>query len=121
MVGRINQGMKVPKAHLRLAIYGTLAPGEVNHHQVSMMRGTWFDGTVRGWLSEDGWGATHGFPGLRLNSEGDKIKVQVLETPELPDHWERLDEFEGEEYARVTADVYTGERWVKAQIYVVAG
>ena len=121
MIGRINQGMKVLNHNHRLAIYGTLAPGEVNHHQVSMMQGKWIEGTVRGWLSEDGWGATLGFPGLRLNSEGDKIKVQVLESPDLPDHWERLDEFEGEEYARVTTEVYTGDKWIKAQIYVVAG
>ena len=52
-------------------------------------------------------------------AEGDKVSVQVLESPDLPAHWERLDAFEGEEYARVAADVYTGERWVKAQIYVV--
>lgn len=84
-----------------------------------MIQGAWFEGKVYGWLSEDGWGATHGFPGLRLNSEGDEIKVQVLESADLPAHWERLDAFEGEEYARVTTSVYTGKRWVKAQIYVV--
>ncbi len=119
MVSRINERMTFPRAHHRLAIYGTLAPGRSNHDQISMIDGTWFDGTVRGWFSKDGWGATLGFPGLRLNAEGDKVSVQVLESPDLPAHWERLDAFEGEEYTRVTADVYTDERWVKAQIYVV--
>lgn len=121
MVSIKGKAMTHLSAHHRLAIYGTLAPGEVNYHQVSMIKGQWIEGTVRGWLSEDGWGATLGFPGLRLNAEGDKIKVQVLESLDLLYHWERLDAFEGEEYARVTTEVYTGEKWIKAQIYVVAG
>ena len=106
-------------AQHRLAIYGTLAPGRVNHHQVSMMQATWIKGVVRGYLSDDGWGATYGFPGIRLDPDGDDVEVQVLESADLPDHWERLDAFEGEEYARVRVDVDTGNGVLKAQIYVV--
>ncbi|MCR9270240.1 MAG: gamma-glutamylcyclotransferase [Hyphomonadaceae bacterium] len=104
----------------RLAIYGTLAPGRVNHDQVSMIDGTWRDGVVRGWLSEDGWGATLGFPGLKLDPDGEVIKVQVLESPDLPAHWARLDEFEGAEYARVVASVETETGPVEAYVYVVS-
>ena len=82
----------------RLAIYGTLAPGETNHHEISMIEGTWLRGTVHGWLSAEGWGLTFGFPGMRLDPDGDEIHVQVLESADLPDHWDRLDRFEGEEY-----------------------
>ncbi len=105
----------------RLAIYGTLAPGRVNHHMVSMIQGTWREGIVRGHLSEDGWGATYGFPGIRLDPDGDEVVVQVLESPDLPAHWERLDDFEGAEYARVSVDVETEGGVIKAQIYTVSG
>mgnify|MGYP001795207604 CR=1 FL=1 len=84
-----------------------------------MIAGTRYEGTVRGWFSEDGWGATLGFPGLRLNSEGETIKVQVLESPDLPAHWDRLDAFEGEEYARRVADIVTTDCVIQASIYVV--
>ena len=120
MVSRINERMTFPRAHHRLAIYGTLAPGRSNHDQISMIEGNWFEGTVRGWLSEDGWGATLGFPGLKLDPEGDPVPVQVLESPELPEHWARLDEFEGAEYARVVARVETHNGVIEASIYVVA-
>ncbi|MEL6723832.1 MAG: gamma-glutamylcyclotransferase family protein [Pseudomonadota bacterium] len=109
------------RAHHRLAIYGTLAPGRVNHHHVSMIDATWVKGVVRGYLSDDGWGATYGFPGIRLDPEGDAVEVQVLESADLPDHWTRLDAFEGEEYERVPVDVETEGGVIKAQIYVVAG
>ncbi|MHA7901171.1 MAG: gamma-glutamylcyclotransferase family protein [Henriciella sp.] len=112
--------MKVVPPHHRLAIYGTLAPGRVNHDQVSMIDGIWRDGVVRGWLSEDGWGATLGFPGLKLDPDGQAVKVEVLESPDLPDHWARLDEFEGDEYARVVASVETKTGLVEAYVYVVS-
>ena len=111
---------RVLTAQHRLATYGTLAPGRVNHHEVSDLAGTWREGRVRGWLSDDGWGATLGFPGLKLDPEGDRVPVHVLESPELLEHWARLDEFEGAEYARVVARVETQDGVIEASIYVVA-
>ena len=107
-------------AQHRLAIYGTLAPGETNHHQVSMIDGTWLHGIVRGWLSAEGWGQTFGFPGLRLDPSGDVIEVQVLESSALPDHWDRLEAFEGEEYERVETCVETPNGRIDAYVYVVS-
>src|SRR3954452_4134474 len=52
----------------RLAIYGTLAPGRVNHHQISALAGKWQRGTVRGQLFSSGWGVALGFPGVRVTS-----------------------------------------------------
>ena len=44
-------------AHHRLATYGTLAPGRVNHHQLDGLEGQWLQGHVRGTLVASGWGA----------------------------------------------------------------
>ncbi|MEO1662863.1 MAG: gamma-glutamylcyclotransferase family protein [Pseudomonadota bacterium] len=106
-------------AQHRLASYGTLAPGRVNHNKVSMIEGIWRTGIVRGWLSDDGWGATFGFPGLKLDPDGEAVTVDVLESPNLPGHWPRLDAFEGEEYERVIAIVESDDGPFKASIYVV--
>jgi gamma-glutamylcyclotransferase (GGCT)/AIG2-like uncharacterized protein YtfP len=103
----------------RLAIYGTLAPGRVNHHQISALAGKWQRGTVRGKLFLSGWGAALGFPGLILDPLGPSVDVDLFESAELPEHWNRLDEFEGSGYKRVVATVNTegGER--SAWIYVL--
>lgn len=103
-----------------LATYGTLSPGKVNHHVMAGMNGVWSVGRVRGALIEEGWGADHGCPGLRLSSDGDWVRVDIFISPDLPDHWTRLDAFEGSEYRRVNATATTedGERGV--WIYVLA-
>lgn len=107
-------------ADSRLASYGTLAPGRPNHHQLAGMNGAWRQGTVRGWLSHTGWGASLGYPGLVLDSAGPLLDVHLFESPDLPDHWSRLDEFEGAEYRRVVTQVHTAEGDVPAWIYVLA-
>lgn len=104
----------------RLATYGTLAPGRVNHHQLAGLQGHWRQGTVRGTLVETGWGATLGFPALVLDPEGSVIDVHLFESPDLPDHWDRLDEFEGDGYRRVIACVSTADGEMEAWIYVSA-
>jgi gamma-glutamylcyclotransferase (GGCT)/AIG2-like uncharacterized protein YtfP len=91
------------QASYRLAVYGTLGPGRPNHHQVSMLRGDW----------------TTGFPGLVLG-DGEEVRVELLHSEDLPEHWERLDAFEGEGYQRVTATVRTEFGLVEAFIYVLA-
>ena len=106
-------------AATRLATYGTLAPGRANHHQLAELKGEWRQGTVRGRLVEAGWGAELGYPGLILDPSGDVINVYVFESPELPDHWPRLDAFEGAGYRRVVTQVSTAEGDLDASIYVV--
>ncbi len=104
----------------RLATYGTLSPGRVNHHQLADLEGQWRQGTVRGWLGAAGWAAPLGYPGLVLDSAGPLVDVHLFESSELPDHWRRLDEFEGAEYRRVIAQVSTADGEVPAWIYVIA-
>ena len=107
-------------ADTRLAVYGTLAPGQPNHHELAELRGSWRQGTVRGWLGPVGWAAPLGYPGLVLDSTAPPVPVYVFESSELPDHWSRLDEFEGAEYRRVVTQVRTDDGDVPAWIYVVA-
>jgi len=104
----------------RLATYGTLGPGRPNHGQLSDLSGRWLVGHVRGFLVESGWGATLGYPGLILGSEGPPVAVELFESPELPDHWHRLDAFEGVGYRRAVTDIATSEGALPAWIYVLA-
>lgn len=82
--------------NLRLATYGTLAPGRSNAHMLAKIDGQWSVGTVRGHLVEKGWGAALGFPGIIL------------------------DAFEGDGYRRVPVAVNAGDDQVTASIYVLA-
>ena len=85
----------------KLAIYGTLAPGEVNHSQIAGIPGIWVDGFVRGDLQHTGWGAEHGFPALGWRPDGEPVPAKLFVAPDLIRHWRRLDEFEGDGYRRI--------------------
>ena len=104
----------------RLAVYGTLVPGRVNHHQISALTGHWQRGTVKGKLFASGSGAALGFPGLILDPLGPPVEVHLFESADLPQHWARLDEFEGSGYQRVVTTVSTEEGEQSAWIYVLA-
>jgi gamma-glutamylcyclotransferase (GGCT)/AIG2-like uncharacterized protein YtfP len=105
---------------MRLATYGTLAPGRQNHGQLADLPGRWLVGHVRGSLVDAGWGAELGFPALILDPDAAPIEVAVFESEALLDHWDRLDAFEGSGYRRVTVDVSTAESVLPASIYVLA-
>lgn len=106
-------------ADMRLATYGTLAPGRVNADQLADLPGTWRQGTVKGRLVEAGWGAELGYPGLILDPSGQAIDVHLFESPDLPNHWPRLDAFEGAGYRRVVTQVRTLDGDLEASIYVI--
>lgn len=107
---------------MRLAVYGTLAPGQPNHGQLAGLRGRWSAGTVRGHLVDSaGWAAPLGYRALVLDRNGPEVAVQLFESPDLPAHWARLDAFEGADYRRAVARVRgaTGDE-LEAWIYVLA-
>jgi gamma-glutamylcyclotransferase (GGCT)/AIG2-like uncharacterized protein YtfP len=79
----------------RLASYGTLAPGEVNHAIVADLVGQWGDGAVRGELT-----TSDGFRRFRWSESGSEVAVRVLTSIGLPEHFSRIDRFEGRRYAR---------------------
>lgn len=104
----------------KLAVYGSLAPGEVNHHQLAGLTGQWCSGHVTGRLVHKGRGADLGYLALVPDADGDEIKVQIFYSPDLPDHWDRLDTFEGEGYRRAVITVVTENGLVDAWIYLDA-
>lgn len=104
----------------RLFVYGSLAPGRPNEHILAAIPGTWEPASVSGRLREEGWGAALGFPGLDLDESGETIEGFVLSSEALAAHWARLDEFEGDAYRRILADVRLGSgQTVKAYIYAL--
>jgi gamma-glutamylcyclotransferase (GGCT)/AIG2-like uncharacterized protein YtfP len=106
-------------ARHRLVVYGTLAPGRPNHSQLEVLDGRWSPGKLRGRLVDAGWGASLGYPGLVLDPHGGMIEVHVFESPDLPAHWSRLDEFEGPGYRRVVTKVRLPGGEVDASVYVL--
>jgi len=104
----------------RLAVYGTLAPGRPNHHKLHDLSGRWIEGTVRGQLLQEGWDAEQGYPGLILDPEGPTADVQLFGSLDPPEHWARLDEFEGSGYQRTVTIVSTAEDDLSKSIYVLA-
>lgn len=92
-----------------LATYGTLAPGERNHHLLAPCPGTWTRGEVTGWR------AARDFPVFTYAAAAPRVRVFVLESGLLVPHWARLDAFEDPDYRRILVPVFAG-----AQLAVVA-
>ena len=89
-----------------LAVYGSLAPGQSNHHIVAPLGGEWSDGFVEGDLFRVGWGAAIGHRAFRPRAGGQKVAVKVLTSSLLPQAWPSLDHFEGDEYHRILIPVF---------------
>lgn len=103
----------------RLAVYGSLAPGEPNAGQLAALEGTWHRGTVRGELHPRGWGMSYGFPALVWHPDKDPVPVSLFTSTALPGHWSRLDRFEGPGYERRLVPVTLDDgRVVLAYIYL---
>jgi gamma-glutamylcyclotransferase (GGCT)/AIG2-like uncharacterized protein YtfP len=109
----------VSGAQHRLAVYGSLAPGRHNHDQLEGISGTWVSGHVRGSVIDIDWGADAGYPGFILDPDGPPVPVMVLESPQLGEHWDRLDAFEGPGYVRIVVDVVTDAGTLQAHIYAL--
>ena len=101
-------------------MYGSLQPGGPNEHVLAALEGEWQSGHVYGTLEAQGWGAALGYPGLRLNADPTAVPGQVLTSSSLQSLWAYLDEFEGDQYQRVTSQVVlrSGET-VEAFVYVL--
>jgi gamma-glutamylcyclotransferase (GGCT)/AIG2-like uncharacterized protein YtfP len=84
-----------------LAVYGTLAPGEVNYHHVADLGGAWRDAALRGVRGAIDRGEHRGLSGLRLDPAVAPLPVKLLLSAGLPAAWARLDAFEGEEMQRL--------------------
>jgi gamma-glutamylcyclotransferase (GGCT)/AIG2-like uncharacterized protein YtfP len=89
-----------------LAVYGSLAPGQSNHHVVAPLGGVWSEGFVEGDLFQVGWGAAIGHRAFRPRAGGQRVAVKVLTSSLLPQAWPSLDHFEGDEYRRILIPVF---------------
>ena len=87
-------------ANTRLAAYGTLQPGESNHALLADVPGSWVKGTVEGVRF-----IANGFPAFVCRPGNGKVPVSVLTSSALPEHWARLDDFEGRDYRRILVPV----------------
>lgn len=67
-----------------------------------------------------GLGAETGYPGIVLDEEGEEIEGHLFISEDLPNHWDAIDEFEGEDYERVvTQAILEDGSSVDAYIYVL--
>lgn len=104
----------------RLAVYGSLRRGRSNHGLIADLAGTWSAGCVRGRL-EPSAARTGGYPTLAPDASAAPCAVELLESDALPEHWARLDAFEGAAYVRVLAAVeLAGGRLCVANLYAPA-
>lgn len=88
-----------------LFVYGTLMPNCPNGHVLENIVGKFVPATVTGSLIGAGWSASMGYPGIKLDPEGDTVHGYLFYSRNLDDHWEFLDEFEGEEFIRTEVTV----------------
>lgn len=102
----------------KLFVYGTLCPGRPNEHLLKNIGGDFLKASVRGSLHEEGWGATMGYPAIKLDDSAGKVQGYVFSSENLEEHWPELDEFEGDAYSRVRvkAELENGEV-IQAWVY----
>jgi gamma-glutamylcyclotransferase (GGCT)/AIG2-like uncharacterized protein YtfP len=84
-----------------LFVYGTLMPNCPNAHVLEKIVGKFVPATVKGYLIDAGWSASMGYPGIRLDPDGDTIHGYLFTSSNLINHWDFLDEFEGAEFIRL--------------------
>jgi gamma-glutamylcyclotransferase (GGCT)/AIG2-like uncharacterized protein YtfP len=96
----------------RLAVYGTLAPGEPNHSVLSDLSGTWQEGLVQGNLTDQ-----DGLRSFRWTLGAEKTKVNVFSSNDLESSFPKLDRFEEKRYHRILVPVETPLGILIANIY----
>lgn len=117
-----QQAERLYQPQHRFAVYGSLAPGCPNNHHIAHLGGQWIkDFKARGTLTQSGWGAAMGYPGIVLGEQGDDNPVQLLESDKLTAaEWSVLDTFEGQGYVRLLTALSDGNAIKVANIYALA-
>jgi gamma-glutamylcyclotransferase (GGCT)/AIG2-like uncharacterized protein YtfP len=100
----------------KFVVYGTLAPGQPNHHVIEGIAGNWIDCIVRGSVRIE-----CDLPVFTWHPSGPAVQAQLFISADLPQSWSRIDAFEGSVYRRhlipaklegefTVANVYIGKR-----------
>jgi len=89
----------------RLFTYGSLMPGKQYAHLLAAAPGEWLPATVNGYVDTNGWGHSVGYPALILHEDAPPVSGMLLTSSELHKLWPQLDEYEGDAYQRVLAEV----------------
>ena len=81
-------------------------------HQVSRTSTSWVvfqahgrRGPCVGACYQEGWGAEQGYPCIVLDAAAGRVEGFLLTSEALTNEWKRLDEFEGDQYERVLAQI----------------
>ena len=106
-------------AETRLFAYGTLRPGEMNHHVMEGLGGRWIPARISGTVGTCDVGVHVGMPALRLG-EG-TVAGLVLVSSALPAAWGRIDAFETDLYARILTIAQTDEGPLLVTVYEFRG
>ena len=88
-----------------LFIYGTLMPNAPHEQILENIYGKFIRASVKGFLKDQGWSASMGYPGITIDSKGDTIHGYIFYSNNLINHWEKLDEFEGKEFKRINTTI----------------
>lgn len=86
----------------RLIVYGSLARGECHDDVLASVPGQWSPAAIHGEIDRTGT-----YPRFTWRPDGPAHAVQCFAAPTLPQHWPRLDAFEGDGYRRI---------WITAQV-----
>ena len=94
----------------RLATYGTLKPGEINNSILSKYEGSWYHGSVNGYIDYD-----NDLPYFKWNLDASAIEVVIFESRDnfMPE----IDRFEGKNYRRILIPIKDGEKLIIGNIY----
>lgn len=98
------------RSNTSLIVYGSLAPGESNHHIISHIDGIWRKAKIKGKIIDNGWSKRLvpqelGYPEFKSVPSGkeDILEVLVFMSEQLELYWQDIDEFEGtEDYRRIS-------------------
>ncbi len=99
----------------RLAVYGTLAPGEPNNSILSKIINNphnKFSGVVRGSTN-----VKNNLPFFNWRNEENETEVLVYESNLLTKEFTNLDRFEGKSYKRILVPIKVDSKFVIANIY----
>lgn len=92
---RLLYDILLGKPSEKLLAYGSLAPGQPNHHIMSDLGGTWIDCKIKGSIMKN-----EGLQYFKWDIHGEEIDVKLFTARKLKDKWKLLDRFEGPSYRR---------------------